>query len=111
MALGFVSHFLMRGRLWNILEHGRGDERRGGEGRAPRWSGVLWAHVGPPIGPGGGARLGPLLRTENSGGGVFVGNCGVGFFYFSFWGVARKWSGMRTGRPLVSLRAYQCHPE
>jgi len=78
MALGFVLHDEGGGTLWNILERGgefvllrrgrrgredaegaekmwRRDERqgaKGAKGRAPRGGWVLWAHVGPPIGPG-----------------------------------------------------------
>ena len=64
---------------------GRSNERQGAEdaeGRAARSWSAGCAHVGPPIERRGGARLGPFLRTENSGGGVLLGKSGVGFFYF-----------------------------
>ena len=88
---GWVEHC---GRFWNVAEERRGargaeeaggwKERQGAEGAkdGPCRGWILWAHVGPPVGPGGGAGLGPLLRTRNEELGVLLGNCGVGFFYF-----------------------------
>ena len=89
MAGGFVSQWrgmAWFGALWRGL--GRGElksERKSAEGakktRGGGW--VLWAHIGPPMGPGGVARLGRFLRTKKWSCGVFVGKNGVRFSNFS----------------------------
>ena len=82
--------------MWNIPGLGGGGEvnerhsAKDAKGRAPRGGWVVRAHVGPPIERGGGARMGPLLRIRNGWEGVLVGNCGVGFFYFSVEGGCAK---------------------